>query len=385
VRAHRKKMDLCGHRERRRWSAEEVARLREGVGLLGCVKWEAIRARGGFDTRTGGDLLRKWRLLEKQKQKPVGLAVTRVPQKAGRERRRWTTAEEEKLREGVNAYGEGNWELIQAKLQFERRTGNDLLRKWQSLERDMFDPDAISSEERKLHNAKLYGPADHHRITAARFSPAAATAVHRHCKEHWAPGKMLRIQGEGVEHQPITGFYGFSYTVEGSSSPAQRTDSAVLRGRELDAALRGGIAGLGELGEDVLSLAARQPCADGREPFIMGVDMLRQRGHATNKTSNFGPHQDTWGWSASKIEPSLTCVVKCSAGGGSRMRLCDGPVFTYARRAGAGALFAASAWHESLPALSCEELYKSTFFIGYRDSDGVHHEHERLPLQLEGN
>ena len=116
----------------------------------------------------------------------------------------------------------------------------------------------------------------------------------------------------------------------------------------------------------------------------MGVDALLQRGTESNGSSNFGEHQDTWGWLHTDTEPYLTFVTLLSpvpADSASGVRLVGSHhTFMYGATPGSTAVFSSAAWHSSIPGRDHRPTFKLTVFIGFCDAVGLSFDAVAAPL-----
>lgn len=93
-------------------------------------------------------------------------------------------------------------------------------------------------------------------------------------QRHWPESAYLELASVESTAVLVGGFRNFIHTYDGGSFKRQRTDTAMLRGEQLEAALSGGIPGFRRLSKQVLQLASRQPCGLARDMVFLGVDML---------------------------------------------------------------------------------------------------------------
>ena len=151
----------------------------------------------------------------------------------------------------------------------------------------------------------------------------------------------------------VPGFSGYDFVQDSTDEVQQAKDSALFDGSKLTAA-REHVPGFAALEREALTRVAEHPCACGRQPITVLSDALHQRQGATNGTTNFDTHQDTWSSNGSGCKPAFTAVINISEGAGSRMQVIGAEPFAYPAEPGAAALFPSGCAHASLRLLQTQ-------------------------------
>ena len=119
----------------------------------------------------------------------------------------------------------------------------------------------------------------------------------------------------------VPGFSGYDFVQDSTDEVQQAKDTALFDGSKLTAA-REHVPGFAALEREALARVAEHPCACGRQSITVLADALHQRRGATNGTTNFATHLDTWSSNGSGLpKPAFTVVIKISEGAGSRMQV----------------------------------------------------------------